>query len=146
MKILLDTNILLDILLEREPWREPALILWRALEEQRLVCFVTASSLTDVYYLTNAHARRYGIPDLDGRQIIRRCLDSLSVIAVDRADLERAFSLAGNDFEDDLQIACAVDHRLDAIVTRDPKGFVHSPIPIHSPQFFLGFLDRTFPS
>jgi predicted nucleic acid-binding protein len=142
VRILLDTNVLLDVLLEREPWREPAQAIWRASEEGQIRCYVTASSLTDVYYLSCAHIRRFGRPETDGRQIIRDCLDSLSILAVGRDDLERAYQLGGPDLEDDLQIACASHHSLDAIVTRDPGGFSGCSTPIYSPQEFLNHLGR----
>lgn len=134
MKVLLDTNVLLDALLRREPWGIPASALWRAIDRREIIGCVTSSSLTDIYYLSRIHIKRSGVIALDARQIIRRCLDSLFVIGVGRDDLERAYLLGGPDFEDDLQVACATRLGLDAIVTRDRAGFVRSAVPVVSTQ------------
>ncbi|MGO9601448.1 MAG: type II toxin-antitoxin system VapC family toxin [Isosphaeraceae bacterium] len=87
-----------------------------------------ASSITDVHYIS----RRLTNPE-NARNIVRRCLDELRVVAVTSDELETAYAFGGSDFEDDLQVACAVAASLDAIVTRDPKGFPLSPIPVLSP-------------
>jgi hypothetical protein len=47
--------------------------------------------------------------------------------------LHAAQAFSGPDFEDDLQIACALQVNVDAIVTRDPRGFAASPIPVLTP-------------
>jgi hypothetical protein len=60
-------------------------------------------------------------------------LTTLDIVATDQAALLAAHTLAGTDFEDDLQIACAVRAQVDAIVTRDPHGFAASPIPVLTP-------------
>jgi hypothetical protein len=60
-------------------------------------------------------------------------LSTLDIAPVDQATLLAAQAFAGLDFEDDLQIACAVQAGVDAIVTRDPRGFAASPIPVFTP-------------
>ena len=62
------------------------------------------------------HARRGGPA---ARQIVRACLDTLTILSVDRPTLEAAYALGSLDYEDAVQIACAVRHGLDAIITRD---------------------------
>lgn len=56
---------------------------------------------------------------------------------VDEATLRLALSLKGSDLEDNLQIICAASVAADAIVTRDPRGFVFSPLPAETPAAFL---------
>ena len=53
---------------------------------------------------------------------------------------ERRTALAGSDFEDNLHIACAAEARLDAIVTRNPKDFAGSPLPVLTPATLLALL------
>jgi hypothetical protein len=67
-------------------------------------------------------------------------LQTFEVIPIGRAELELADSLAGHDFEDNLVLACAMVAGLDAIVTRDPRGFVGSTIPVLSPAELLAQL------
>jgi hypothetical protein len=69
----------------------------------------------------------------DAHAAVRVCLQTLEIIPTDRAALEAAQARAGSDFEDNLQIASAVHAGADALVTRDPRGFTGSPIPVLSP-------------
>jgi len=126
--ILLDTNVVLDVLLQREPWLADAQALWQAVDEERLTAFLPASVLTDIFYV----ARRL-TDSVRARQAVQVCLDAFEIAVVDRSVLERAQVLAGADFEDNVQIACAELNQLDAIVTRDPADFAGSPIAVWSP-------------
>lgn len=129
MKLLLDTNIVLDVLLEREPWLTTSKELWAASDSGLIDGFLTASSLTDIFYI----ARR--ITDIaQAQQAVRICLQAFEICPVDRRSLELALTLPGSDFEDNLQIASALSSGLDAIVTRDPIGYVSSPVEILAPD------------
>lgn len=143
MRALLDTNIILDAILGRVPWGTVASIIWAAAQARVIECFVTASSLTDIFFVSNQLLHRSPIAGLDARQVVRRCLDSLAMIPVGRDDLERAYQLGGRDFEDDLQRACAEFYRLDAIVTRDRVGFRGSVVPVYAPDAFVQHLIQT---
>jgi predicted nucleic acid-binding protein len=135
MNVLLDTNIVLDVLLERAEWLAEAEIIWNASSDGRLCSHVTASSVTDVYYIS-----RRLVGSERARQAVRRCLDRLLIIRVGGERLEDAFAMAGADFEDDLQIACARAEGLDAIVTRNPSDFAGSPIPGLTPAELIARL------
>lgn len=128
MRVLLDTNVVLDVLLKRDPWQADASALWQAVDNGALTAYLTASSLTDIFHV----ARR--LTDIArARQAVQVCLDAFNIGTVDRSTLERAQALSGSDFEDNVQIACAELNRLDAIVTRIPSDFEGSPIAIWSP-------------
>ena len=77
MRVLIDTNVVLDILLERSEWVVDAERIWQASRDGRLSSHVSASSITDVYYIS----RRLTNPE-NARNIVRRCLDELRVVAV----------------------------------------------------------------
>jgi predicted nucleic acid-binding protein len=121
MKVLLDTNVVLDLMLERDLWVASAEALAQADLDGRLQCHVSASAITDIFYIS----RRLVGPNR-ARVIVRTCLDRLEVVAVNRDLLDAAERRSGSDFEDDLQIVCAEDAPLDAIVTRNPRDFVGS--------------------
>jgi predicted nucleic acid-binding protein len=128
MRILLDTNVVLDVLLKREPWQADASALWQAVDGGQLTAYIPASAVTDIFYV----ARR--LTDIvRARRSVQVCLDAFNVGTVDRAVLERAQVLSGSDFEDNVQIACAESNELDAIVTRDPSDYEGSPIAVWSP-------------
>jgi predicted nucleic acid-binding protein len=119
MRVLLDTNIVLDLLLEREPWRAEAGAIAEASADGRIEAHVCASSITDVFYISR---RLVGIER--ARRVVRACLDTLQVVSVTRELLVAADQRGGRDYEDNLQVECAIAARLDAIVTRDPRGLI----------------------
>jgi predicted nucleic acid-binding protein len=141
MHVLLDTNVVLDVLLNRDPWQVEASALWRAVDEGRLTGYLPASAVTDIFYV----ARR--LTDIArARQVVQVCLDAFNIATVDRAVLERAQALSGSDYEDNVQIACAELNELDAIVTRDSSGFEGSPVAVWSPAQCLANLPGRQPT
>ncbi|MCB0060123.1 MAG: PIN domain-containing protein [Caldilineaceae bacterium] len=131
-RILIDTNVLLDVLLSRDPWVTDAARLWAIIETGKVAGYVCASTFTDIFYV----ARR--LTDLNrARMAVRLCLDTFEVCAIDKASLELAEQLPGRDFEDNLQLASATQYSLDAIVTRDADAFKGTLIPVVSPVDFL---------
>jgi predicted nucleic acid-binding protein len=129
VRVLLDTNVVLDVLLRRGAWLTEAAVIWEASADGRLSGCVTASAMTDIYYI----ARKLSGADA-ARRAVRQCLDSFVILAMDRDDLEAAYASSVADPEDALQIACAARHGLDALVTRDPAGFPAAPVPVWSPS------------
>jgi predicted nucleic acid-binding protein len=131
MRVLLDTNVILDLMLEREPWRA------EAGADARLQAHVCASSITDIFYISR---KLVGVDK--ARHTVRKCLDLLHVVSVTRDLLDAAERRGANDYEDDVQIECAVEADLDAIVTRNPKDFAASPIPVLTPTELLVLLPK----
>jgi hypothetical protein len=96
-----------------------------------------ASSITDIFYIS-----RKLVGADKARRIVRNCLDLLQVVSVTRDLLDAAERRGGSDYEDDLQIACATDARLDAIITRNPGDFVDSPVLVLTPADLLALLPK----
>ena len=126
MRVLIDTNILLDFLLQREPFFQDAELLFNAIDSGLVIGCVTATTLTDIFYIAQKHTRSIE----QARQAVAEILTVMTICPVDRAVLESAFNSGLTDFEDAVQIFCAVTQGLDAILTRDKRGFVSSPIPL----------------
>lgn len=129
---LLDTNVVLDALLDRTPWNVQANVIWQAQLDKRFVAYVTATTLTDIFYIS----RRYGGLE-KAWQLVHAVLDQVSVISVSIRELQLATTLMGSDFEDNLQVACAINRQLDLIVTRNLAGFSGNNIQILTPQQML---------
>jgi predicted nucleic acid-binding protein len=121
-RVLLDTNVVLDVLLAREPWSKDAAAIWRLCEEGELIGMVVATAVTDIYYI----ARKIKNADV-AKQAVRLCINTFEICAVDRTVIETALQHAGNDFEDNVQIACALAGHADVIATRDQSGYTASP-------------------
>lgn len=99
---LVDTNVSLDLLLEREPWLSQARPLWDARDAGNLFVFLPASVLTDIFYIC-----RKQVGFNRAKQAVQACMQGFAIIAVDRSIVAAALALPGDDFEDNVQIACA---------------------------------------
>jgi predicted nucleic acid-binding protein len=134
MRVLVDTNIILDVLLKREPWAAAAAAVWRLCSEKKIVGYVSASAFTDIYYIARRHT------DSERARIaLRLCLDTFAVCAIDQGTLEQAYALPGADFEDNVQIACALSNAFDFIVTRNVPDFSSSPVPVITAEELLRY-------
>ena len=136
MKVLVDTNVLLDFLLEREPFKKDAEELFAAIDSGQIIGYVTATTLTDIFYIARKHTRSLEL----AREAVFSILEIMTISPVNRNVLEAAFASGLTDFEDAVQIYSAIAQNLDAIITRDAKGFVSSTIPIYSVRELLNRL------
>lgn len=123
MKILIDTNIVLDILLARAPFLMNAEKLIRMIDSDQVHAYVTANSITDIVYVARKTRSLQEI-----RQIILDLLDRIDVIGVYREDILAAFDLGFSDFEDALQSTCSERERINYIVTRNRRDFANSKV------------------
>ncbi|MBD2741207.1 PIN domain-containing protein [Coleofasciculus sp. FACHB-1120] len=139
MKVLIDTNIMLDGLLEREPFNEDARALFQAIDLGQIQGYVTATTLTDIFYIVRKQTQSLE----RARLAVIETLEVMEVCLVDHLRLERAIASNLRDFEDALQLACAIADRLDAIVTRDSQGFAGATLPI---LFVSELRDRLSPA
>lgn len=94
MQILFDTNVVLDVLLRREPWRAEAAAVWEAIDDEHITGWLTASSLTDIFYIVRRSSSLAAAHDA-----VRFCLKIFVICAVDRTVIEDAVALPGPDFE-----------------------------------------------
>ena len=133
VRVLIDTNISLDFLLQRSPFFQDAKLLFQAIESGQVVGYVTATTLTDIFYIARRHTRNVE----KARQAVAETLNIMEICSVNRAVLESAFGLSLIDFEDAVQIACAVAQGLDAILTRDTQDFLSSPVVVLSVRELL---------
>ncbi len=137
MRALLDTNILLDVLLNRVPWQAEADAILHASREGRLITVVSALTIANAFYVG-----RRSVGTEAARAGVRDCLAAFEVVALDRDLLEAADAWPGSDFEDNIQVESAIRAGVDCIVTRDPRGFAGSPISVLTPADLLALLQE----
>ena len=134
MKVLLDTNVILDVILSREPYlRESEEILTLACREE-IEAAATASSITDIYYIVS---KRLG--DAAARDALRNLFNILVIICVDGDDCVRALDLPMADYEDALVTVCADKSEIDCIISNDEKLLQanHTSVRVVSTSNFL---------
>jgi predicted nucleic acid-binding protein len=137
MRALIDTNILLDLVLDRAPFVEDATAIWEACRTEQFVGYVSAISPLNVFYVVR-RARDASI----ARQAVEDILAVFDICGVDGDALKTALTLPLKDFEDAGQLAGALAYQLDAIVTRDPDDFAGASLPLYSPADFLKEVSR----
>jgi predicted nucleic acid-binding protein len=132
MKVLLDLNIVLDVVLSRQPWLGEASAVWNAHHSGAFEGILAATEFTNLFYIVRRLA-----DEATARTAVSLCLATFGCAIVDQAVLRAADSQTGSDFEDNVCIASAATAGADLIVTRDPAGFLHSPVPVVSPAELL---------
>ncbi len=133
--MLVDTDVLIDVALDRRPHSGPSSELFDQLEQGGRRAFVAWHTLSNFYYLVTP-ARG----DADTRDFIAELIRFVAVAPADSAALRYALSLPMADFEDALQVAAARACGARHIVTRNVKDFARSPIPAVTPRDALARL------
>jgi len=132
-KILLDTNVVLDFTLKREPFYQNAETIMVEVADGKLHGFITASMATDIFYLLQkANGKTFALNTFSDLLIL------IDVLSVYKEDVYSALKLGWTDFEDALQLQVATRNGLNAIVTRNTKDFESaSEVKILTPAEFL---------
>ena len=128
-RILLDLNLILDVLLDRQPHAEAASMVWEAVETGRAEGFLAAHAVTTIHYL-NARATKAAT----ARGTTTALLSVFSVAAVDEGVLGEATALGWDDFDKAVTATAARAARCDALVTRNRADFRRSPVRVLTPE------------
>ena len=130
MKLLIDTNVVLDVLLRREPFSKTAAEVLNLTQRDDVQEYVSASAITDIYYIANKQMK-----DRDAvRDLLKRLLMVVSVAAVSEREIQNALNLAWGDFEDSVQYSVALLNEMDGIVTRNPSDYQEANMRIWLPE------------
>lgn len=135
MKLLVDINVVLDVILERQPWAAEAAALLAAVEIGRVEGHVAGHTLTTVYYIVAKEKGR-----ADAGRIVTDLLRILRVVPVESVDFHQALVLGLSDFEDAVQAAAGMKVGATYLVTRNPKDFRGAPLDVRSPGEVLTLL------
>ena len=133
MRLMIDTNIFLDVLAEREPFFKDSKAVLDLCENKKVQGFLSASSATDIFYLIR---RLLHSVDL-AYKALGSILDIAKVLTVTNEDVLNAYLQRASDFEDCLLATCAKANQCDAIVTRNKKDFLSFGITLLSPEELL---------
>ena len=133
MKLLIDTNVVLDVLLRREPFFRTAAEVLSLTQRDEVREYVSASAITDIYYIANKQMK-----DRDAvRDLLKRLLMVVSVAAVSEWEIQNALNLAWGDLEDSVQYSVALLNEMDGIVTRNPSDYQEANMRIWLPEQVL---------
>ncbi|MBI4837918.1 MAG: PIN domain-containing protein [Nitrospirae bacterium] len=132
MKILIDTNIILDVLTKLEPFYMDSARIWTLGREAVIQSCISAISVNNFYYILS---KLKGVKAAE--PLIDQILEDFRIIALTKDILKQARSIAGKDFEDLIQYFSAIHEGCECIITRNKKDFPSVGIKIMTPAEFL---------
>ena len=138
MKLLIDTNVILDVLLQREPFCNSAEKILSLPKESGIEKYFSASAVTDVYYIAYRQIKNREVV----RTLLGKVLKTVKIATVTSKDIHKAFDLNWKDFEDSVQYAVATSNNFDGIVTRNMQGFDGDEVKIFTPEEICKYVEE----
>ncbi|MEP7268661.1 MAG: PIN domain-containing protein [Saprospiraceae bacterium] len=136
MKIFVDTNILVDLIADRQPFSKYAVELFTRAETDLVTLYTSSHSIATTHYLLKKY-----IHEKELREVLIHLLDYITVISVDLSIIKKSLKSNYKDFEDALQIYSAHSvEGIECIVTRNLKDFKGAHIPVYSPDEVVAIL------
>jgi len=131
--IFIDTGVIIDFMIDREPHSREAAIIFTLIEQKKLKGFVSSLTFSNLYYvLRKIESHNKVIAKLE---TISRLL---TILKVDQQTIKYAIASGFIDFEDSIQYFCALDFKkIDVIITRNIKDYKGSEIPVMTPAEYL---------
>ena len=138
MRLLLDTNVVLDYLGVNEGFKDDAETIIEYAIVGDLIELVSASAITDIYYM----ARRKFKDSQMAVNLIKDLRAYIKTLPVTDDDIGRAIDRGWKDFEDSVQYTVAETNGVDYIITRNVSDFEENAIPVLTPREFLEFYEN----
>jgi len=136
MKVLFDTNVLLDVFLERKSFFGSSAQVVGLVEQGKIDGWIGATTVTTIFYLLSKALTRK-----QAEENIKKLLKIFHVSSITRVVLEEALDSQFKDYEDGVLYQSAIHANLDVIITRNQKDFTKSSLPVYNPTEFLDVLD-----
>ena len=133
--LLLDTNVILDVILARSPWDVDAVLLLDSISRGLATAFVAGHAVTTVHYIVERDKDRTA-----AITAVSDLLQLLDVVALDRADFQRALSISLADYEDAVQAAACLRIGADVLVTRNTRDYKGAPVVTRLPGEVLALI------
>jgi predicted nucleic acid-binding protein len=133
MRVLIDTNVLVDVIVERKPFYSDSVAIWTLVEQGRIIGLVSAISFTNIYYVVRRlEDKRKAVRAI---QLLRATFE---VAACDQHVINQAIESQYRDFEDAVQYVSALRAGADCLVSRNPAHFpTAEECPVLTPAEFL---------
>lgn len=139
MKVFVDTNVLLDLICQRDGFSKAADAIFEGCVEGTFEIVISSLTLINADYT----AHRYGYSHGELVSVFKNLLRYVSISSVDADVFVKALYSGNPDLEDAVQYYSAKSFGCDCIITRDKKGFSSSDIPVYAPIGFLEFIGRS---
>lgn len=138
MKILLDTNVIIDALTSREPWNKSAEKIFLMGANHIVDMYITASSATDIYYLL----RKFVKDTAGSKQIMSKLYSLIGILDVTAANCVEALASPISDYEDAVVEKVAASKEMDYIVTRNIKDYQEGTVKVILPDDLISMMEE----
>lgn len=132
MRVLLDTNVLVDVLTRRQPFSENSARVWALAEAAQVEGFVSALTLPNLFYLLRKSEGK-----IIARRAVRTVRDVFQLVPLDEQIVHQALDAEIVDFEDAVQFFSALRARAAVLITRNTKDFPATDVAVQTPEEFL---------
>ena len=124
MKVLIDTNVVLDVLLNRKPFVEDAIKAFKQAEKGQIEAYITASSVTDLVYILR---KAYSLNEI--KTYLKVMFQFIKIVGINPSMITAALDKDAPDFEDAVMMECARQSGMEIIITRNKPDFKKSDVP-----------------
>ena len=132
MRLLIDTNVILDMIFNRKN-SDLSVEVFKKAEREGCGAYITASTVTDLFYIIHKETH----DTKQTYQILDNIFSLVSILPVSSNDIYNAFREKWNDFEDCVQCKVAQSNKIDCIITGNKKDYKQASLPIMTPQEYL---------
>ena len=136
MNVLIDTNIVLDILLKREPYYRDAARVSVLSEKGHIQSYISASAVTDIFYIV----RKEVLNSIIALNLIIDILKTIHIASVTEDYIYEALDMRWNDFEDSVQYVVGKSISADFIITRNVADYANGQIRAITPNEFISLI------
>ena len=136
-KVLIDTNIVIDLLAQREPFYKSTSRLFTLASKKQINAYVSSLTLVTTHFVVSRE-----LSETETRKIIRKFKAIINVLDLKESYINTALDSEFRDFEDAIQYQTAVSNNLEAIITRNKRDFKKSLIPVYTTEEFLELFNR----
>ncbi len=133
MKVLIDTNVIIDALTSRKPWSESAEQIFIMSANHMMDMYITASSATDIYYLV----KKYLHSADQAKRVMEKLYSLIGILTVSGAECIDALASSVSDYEDAVVERVSVKADMDFIITRNVKDYQQGLVKALSPDDFI---------
>ena len=136
MRVLVDTNVVLDVLLKQAPFYNDSFVIFQLADCKRINGVLAAVSLTNIFYLL----RKAKMDSAEVYQIMDKLITLFTVAPIVETTIACALALRWKDFEDAVQFIAAKESKVEFIITRNKADYKTSEIPCMTPTEFIAYL------
>ena len=135
MKVLIDSNVVLNKLLRQPDFFDGANKIFNLAEIGHIIGYISASAVTDIYYIS-----RKSLGKAVAHATLRKILYVFQPATVTGDEIFKALDLEWGDFEDSVQFVVGESLSVDYIITRNTRDFSGSTIPVVTPEQFIEYI------